>query len=371
MEISVKYICPVRGLATLEPPDPTPLGQASKVAENLGVKRLLMPVLEESLTGATKSTITFLDGLLRALDQVEKAGLTAWLMAPARRLLGLDWVPPYLVQGGRDPRAGLVFLEGRVRNVWPYNWWEDISVLQRRIKLFRELVSAVAGHPALTGWIIMDRALEWVRPELEMADLLLKSYTAEIRERDEHGTIILGLGWSELLDPEMAQSLTGQVDVLLMSGLDKPPFQLNGRGGLVTELLTSVYLGNLTRWLFGRPVEVEVGWGVTERIGEPEEIMETLKGLAHQGLPGVNWMNLMDPEPSLCSHPPWTLRDNMERTGLLDQGMEPKENVEDWLNKLCSISPDESMYDFIDISVEEYLDEPEIHFHRLWDHFLE
>ena len=75
--------------------------------------------------------------------------------------------------------------------------------------------------------------------------------------------------------------------------------------------------------------------------------------------------------PNLCSYPPWILRTNLERTGLLDQRVEPKEDVEDWLNGVHSIEPDEAIHDFIDVSVEEYLDEPQTHFRRLWDHFLE
>ena len=188
---------------------------------------------------------------------------------------------------------------------------------------------------------------------------------------DEHGTIYLGLGWSELLHPEMARSLASQMDGLFMSGLDKPPFKLNGSAGLVGELLTAAYLGNLTQWLFGLPTEVEVGWGMTKRMEDPEEIMDTFKRSAHQGLSGVNWLSLIDPKPNLCSHPPWILRTNLERTGLLDQWVEPKENVEDWLNGVHSIQPDEAINDFIDISVEEYLDDPQTHFRRLWDHFLE
>ena len=371
MLISAKYICPVRGLATLEAPEPMRLGQAARVAENLGVKRLLIPVLEESLAGAAKATVTYLDGLLQALDRLEDAGLTAWLIAPARRVLGLDWVPPYLVMGGRDPKAGLVFLMGRLRNVWPYNWWEDVSIVQKRIKIFRELVAAVSGHPALTGWVIMDRSLEWVRPEPQVADLVLKSYTAEIREKNESGTIYLGLGWSELLDPEMARYLANQVDGLLMSGLGKMPFKLNGSAGLVRELLTAAYLGILTQWVFGLPTEVEVGWGMTQRTGDPEEIVDTFGRSARQGFTGINWLNLIDPAPNLYSYPPWILRTNLKRTGLLDQRAEPKEDVEDWLNEVHSIKPDEVIHDFIDVSVEEYFEAPQTHFHRLWDHFLE
>jgi hypothetical protein len=36
MLLSAKYICPERGLAELEPPEPQPLGQAARVAETLG-----------------------------------------------------------------------------------------------------------------------------------------------------------------------------------------------------------------------------------------------------------------------------------------------------------------------------------------------
>ena len=48
MLISATYICPVRGLAGLEPPEPIRLGQAAKVAKSLGIERLMLPVLEES-----------------------------------------------------------------------------------------------------------------------------------------------------------------------------------------------------------------------------------------------------------------------------------------------------------------------------------
>ena len=132
--ISATHICPVRGLARLEPPEPVRLGQAARVAKGLGLDRLLLPLLEESLLGTTRAKIRFLDGLIEALDQVAEAGLKAWMIAPAQRILGLDWVPPHMVKGVQDPRAGRVFVEERLRNLWPYNWWVDLSILQKRIK---------------------------------------------------------------------------------------------------------------------------------------------------------------------------------------------------------------------------------------------
>ena len=371
MLISATYICPVRGLAGLEPPEPIRLGQAARVAKGLGLKRLMLPVLEESLLGTSRAKIGFLDRLVQALDQVAEAGLMVWLIAPAQRVLGLDWVPPHLVRAVRDPEAGPVFVEGRVRNLRPFDWWVNTALIQKRIKIFHELVAAVSGHSALTGWLILDRALEWARPELQAADLVLKSFIAEIRERDESGSIYIGLGWSELLDPEMAQTLTGQVDGVRISGCEKQPLGIDKRADLAGEIMVAAYLGTLARWLFGRPIEIEIGWRMLDKIGDTEETIEGFKRLASQELAGANWLNLIDPDSRLYSQPPWILRTGLERIGLLDQGLEPKDQVETWLKEIRSGKPRDGIKDFIDISPQEYLDDPHTHLPRLWDHFRE
>lgn len=369
--ISATYICPVKGLASLEPPAPTRLGQAAKVAKNLGLERLLLPVLEESLLKTSKAKISYLEGLIKDLDQVAEAEVTAWLIAPAYRVLGLDWVPPHLVKAVRDLKAGRVFLEGRLRNLWPYNWWNDLSILQKRLKIFRELVAAVSGHPALTGWIIMDRALEWSRPDLEVADLVLKSFMAEIREGDEKGSICMGLGWSELLETEMAQALAQQVDAVRVSGLESLPPGLDRPDGPVGELLMASYLGTLSQWLLGRPIEVEIGWGFLDKAGNPEETLEAGKRLAKQGLAGVTWLSFIDPEPRLYTQPPWGQRAGLEQVGLMDQGLEPKEWAESLLKEICTTDVRFEDNDFIDVSPKEYLLDPQLHFLRLWEQFRE
>lgn len=369
--ISATYICPVRGMATLEPPEPTRLGQAARVAKGLGLERLMLPVLEESLLGTSRAKVVFLDGLIQALDQVVEAGLTAWLIAPAQRVLGLDWCAPYLVKPVRDPEAGLVFVDGRVRNLRPIDWWEDPSLIQKRIRIFGDLVAAVSGHSALTGWVILDRALEWSRPDVQAADLVLRSFMAGVREHDESGVIYLGLGWSELLDPEIGQTLTDKVDGLRISGGEKQPAGMEKISDLAAELLVAAYFGTLGRWLFGRPTQIEIGWGMLDKPAAPEDILEAAKRLAGQGLAGVTWLSLADPDSRLCSQPPWVLRSGLERIGLLDQNLEPKEQVEACLNAIRSGQPGDAINDFIDISAKEYMSDPHTHLSRLWQHFRE
>jgi len=371
MFISATYVCPVRGLAGLEPPEPVRLGQAARVAKGLGLARLMLPVLEESIMGTSRAKVGFLDGLIRALDQVAEAGLTVWLIAPAQRVLGLDWAPPDLVRAVRDPEADPVFVDGRVRNLQPLDWWENPSLIQKRIGIFRELVTAISGHPAITGWLILDRSLEWSRPDLEAADLVLKSFMAEIRERDETAIIYIGLGWSELLDPEIAVLLARQVDGVRISGCEKQVPGIDARTNLTGELTLASYLGTMAWWLFGRPTEIEIGWGMLRKVSDTEEAIEGFRKLAGQGVAVANWVSLIDPHPPLYSYPPWVLRSGLERIGLLDQGMEPKEQVETWLKEISSGKTKDGIYNFIDISKQEYLDDPHTHLPRLWDHFRE
>jgi hypothetical protein len=285
--------------------------------------------------------------------------------------LGLDWVPPHLVRGFPDPNAGRVFLEGKIRNVFPFDWWKDQTYIQKRVMLFREVAAAVSGHPALSGWVVLDRALEWARPELDTADLVLKCYLGEIRERDDTAAIYLGIGWSELLAPGIVRGLAPQVDGIRIGGLDRQPQGLGRTSDLNGEIVLGAYLGTLAQWLFDRSIEMEIGWDVVNNQSDPEEIVEALKILAQSGVDVLNWLSLIDPEPRLRKEPPWSLRPGLDRAGLLDHALEPKGHVEIWLKEIQPDQTKDGTSDFIDISTQEYLDEPQTHFLRLWDHFQE
>jgi hypothetical protein len=371
VHISATYLCPVRGLARLEPPEPRTLLKAAGTARTLDLDGLLLPVVEESLLGPARSRVRVLDGLVEALDRASEAGIASRLIAPASRVLGLDWAPPCLVKGFKDPGARPVFVDGDLRQLLPLDWWKDPPLIQKRIAAFRELVSAVSGHPGLQGWVLLDRAFEWVRPESEAAEFILRSFLAEIREHDESAAADLGLGWSDLLAPEPARSLAGLVDGVTISGIEKGLPGLPSASRLDREVLLVSYLGAMAQWLFHRPVDVEIGWGLLQGRGDPEEIMENLGRLASRGVSGVRWLSLADPQPGLRREPPWGLRPGSEKAGLLDQHLEPKEGTETWVKELRSTAESEVRLDFIDIDQEEYISDPVRLLPRLWQHFLE
>lgn len=371
MQLSATYICPVRGLDTFEPPEPRRLGQAAGIARGLGIDRLLIPVLEGALLGRPRDRVSYLDGIVQALERISEKGGKAWFMAPALRVLGVYWPPPYLVRGTRYSSGEGVYLEGKIRHLRPFKWWADPSIVQKRIMIFREIVSAVHGHPALSGWLILDRDLEWSRPDLHIADVLLKSYLAEIRDRDGEIAVYLGLSWNELLIPHMIQGLSKQVDGLRLGGLENWPQVLEGSPRPIDELWCAAYLGALGRWLFDRATEVEIGWRLMDGSGDPEEIAEALGIARSQGMAGLQWVNLIDPEPMLYKRPPWAIRPGLGGVGLLDSRMDPKEHVESWFKAIHKAAPDQGPLDFFDIEREEYLKDPPTHFTRLWSHFRE
>ena len=86
---------------------------------------------------------------------------------------------------------------------------------------------------------------------------------------------------------------------------------------------------------------------------------------------GAVWLNLVDPAQRLLGEPPWSVRPGLNRTALLDQGMDPKEWVEPWLGELRAAKPTNDPTDFIDLDREEYLTDPHLHLSRLWKHFRE
>ncbi len=369
MKISATYICPVRGFGGLEPPEMGMLGKAAGIAKDLGLERLLLPVLDECLLQTARAKIKFLDGLIQALDRVSEKGHMVWIMAPASRILGLNLAPPYLVSAARAPKASPVFVDGHIRHLGPFKWWADPSLISKRIENFREVVSAVQGHPAITGWLILDRFLEWSRPDIQSAELVLRSFIAEIRQRDETKQVCLGIGWFELLDPDKLQVLGGYVDGFRLAGLEDTPPGLRRSSDLAEELYMAAYLGSLVQWLFKRPTEIEIGWGLLQQKTHPEDYIEAGRTLAKQALAGAVWSSFVDPGFALIKNLPWNLRPGLEHIGLLDRGLLPKGWVETWVEEICATPQKESPNSFIDLDREEYMADPHTHLTRLWDHF--
>ena len=379
MNQTAKYYCPVRGLVDLSAPDPEALGRACGTASSLGLDSILIPVLEEALESPPRQRIGFLDQFIQALDAAGEGGLGVILNPLAQRVLDLEWTAKDMVRPPSWAGKKQVFVQGKVRFLQPLNWWADPSLISRRIRTLRELVNAVAGHPAISGWSLLDRALDWVRPEPGAAELVLRTFVSEIRTRDEQTMISLDLGWQELTRSDLVSTLGPEVDLLrldapreaLAFGKDAEPAPL----GLAGEMLLAAYLTAMAKWLWNRPVEPLLG-RLLDRAELEDQTFEAARILAGQagsgGLSGgVCWFSLVDPSPEKAVEPPWALSPGLHRTGLLDWGYEPRSQAEPLIKTLDSGSGSAGTNDFIDLSPDEYRNDPETHLTRLWNHFRE
>ncbi|MBN1105149.1 MAG: hypothetical protein JXL84_17175, partial [Deltaproteobacteria bacterium] len=161
----------------------------------------------------------------------------------------------------------------------------------------------------------------------------------------------------------------GVVDGIHMTGLDRRLPGIPGPAGLEEETLLAGYLSSLSHWLFRKPLDVEIGWGLLHGPGDPESAQENLARLATEEIAGVHWVNLADPQPGIRKDPPWGLRQGLDQAGLLDSRLDPKEHFEAWIGTLRTAEARKTDLDFIDIDEDEYLSDPRMHLPRLWRHY--
>lgn len=369
MQIGATYICPIRGLSNLEPPARERLGPAARAARDLGLDSLTLPVLEEALISPSRRKVQYLDGLISALDRMAEANLSAGILAPAQRLLGLDWIPAHLAAARPDPGGRPAFLQGQVRRLNPFKWWEDAGFVQRRIALFCELVKALSGHPALRRWVLLDGLLDWSPPDPQVADFFLRSLEAEIRQRQNGEEIAVRFHPDALLTPDLPRSLAARVDRVEMSCLETGVGGAEEPQSAAAEFTLAAYLGTLAQWIFGRPVAVEIGRQTPRGKADQDDVLAAATRLPHQGLSAAHWIHLVDPELPLQGKPPWSLEPALRSVGLLDQGLDPKDGVEEWIGLFKTTEPGHEPQAFVDIDIREYMENPRLHFLRLLDHF--
>ena len=368
MELAAAYLCPIRGLIGGQPPDPGHLARTAKALADLGLTRFILPIPEEPLAQSGRKLTGYLDGLIQALDGAAEAGVSVWPAPLAWRIGPLSLTVPDLVKPTRSAAAPPAFFAGKLRRCQPLDWWSDARLIQTRLGRLKELVAALTGHPALIGWLILDREADRVRPTVEQFTFVFKAVEAEIRERDEKSDLVLGVAANQLLRPAALDPIIGAIDRLRLAGLDTPP-----RGIDYTRpadgLGAAAYFARLANWLWEIDVEVEPPTPGDPGKGLEDDLVRGAGLLAQSGAGGMCWPSPAEPEPGRRDEPPWGLAPEMVEAALLNNRLEPK----DWAIKLYdtigSSEPDPRAREFIDLDRDEFKDRPGLHLARLWDHF--
>jgi hypothetical protein len=243
--------------------------------------------------------------------------------------------------------------------------------MMARIRTFRELVAALADHPALSAWTLFDGVLENAPPDPPAAVYYLQALIAEIRDRAETMAIWLNPGPGLFLEIEKTQALAALTDGLRLAGLD----EMNGLGAApenpADEILGAAFLGAMAHWLMEKPIQVEAGGRLTEKPRDAEALGLAGTVLGRMGLAGWSWPCLTDPEPGSNRLWPYRPGDFFQAPGLLNEAGEPKPSRTKAFAEAANGASSANWLGFIDLSPDEFRWDPGVHLARLWDHFRE
>lgn len=258
--------------------------------------------------------------------------------------MGVNWLPPWMLEGGEGDERFPVFCRGDVQKAVVRNFYAEREIWKAQKLLIREVTGALQGHPAIWGWDLGNEPSNMVRPPSnDMARAWLEEMVTELKRRDERLPVTLGLHQGDLeenrlLGPEEA---AGFCDVLSMHVY--PGYATWSDGPLDEKV--PLFLGLVTRWLGGKdiimgelghstePPKGTLGESGREAVGEihlaseeemSQYLQETLELLRGHGFPGAMARSFWDYDPWLWAKIPFDERVQECFCGLFRRDGSPK-----------------------------------------------
>ena len=260
--------------------------------------------------------------LITTLDEAAKAGLAVMPTLFTGHMSGINWIPPWALDGQTGDERFRVIADGKIEGWRIASWYEDDNIVAAQATLARELAAAVAGHSALWAWDLGNENSNCSRPSNKAsARSWLLRMTDAIRGVDSQTPITLGLHMEDLeqdrnLGPREAAEAC---DFLTMHGY---PGYASWTAGATDERLLP-FLTRLTQWLGGEVDVLFSEFGVPTVTGKqpdpltvsgPALVTESaaaaytaraLNALLECGSTGAMLWCYSDYDPALWSAPPF------------------------------------------------------------------
>ena len=348
-------------------------------------------LLWEDFQPRPKKIITScLDHLVETAELADVLGLKIMPTFFTGHMSGLNWLPPWTLWARESVGRFPVFSMDKVRNCLPRNFYEDIEIIEAQVLLAREVSGALKGHPALWAWDLGHAPSRIVQPsDRESGSLWLRVMTEELRKSDETIPVTLGmhaeaLGMEGALRPE---DLAAHLDFL---SVEVCPLECTFASGPLDTYLPS-YLGILVRWLGNKEVLVG-GLGVSTEptlysewkgkesqnpLPSEEEACSfypsALDRLLEGGAMGAVLECFSDYGPELWKVPPLDNNVPGRFFGIFRHDQSPKRFqpvFKDYTRLERHPFPTE-LPGWIDVSPDEYWENPGDHIQRLYQNYRE
>jgi len=338
---------------------------------------------------ARRVSTTCLDHLVDVAEKADQRGLCVLPTFFTGHMCGMNWLPPWALWARERELPIPVFSQRRVRSNLPRNFYEDPEILEAQVLLVREVAGALQGHPGVWAWDLGNSPSSVVSPpDSQKGSLWLRVMTEELRSRDGAIPITLGMDEGNLAEYGVLRPQDAAEHLDFLSAKATPYSSGLSSGPL--DALLPPFLAILAQWLGGKDVMC-LGLGVpTEPIPKQEwvhkkpgaELLvseEAAAGffssavgrLLKAGMMGAMISFFSDFDPGLWEMPPLDRDVPGRHMGIYRRDRSPKDFLPA-LSEHSSLSRHPSPGEppsWIDISQEEYEEDPKLHIRRLYGNY--
>ena len=344
---------------------------------------------EDFQPGLNRISVRALDDLVRVADRAHECRLKILPTFFCGHLGGMNWLPAWMVEGGKGEKGVRLFSAGAIRRGRARNMYSDREVRKAQKLLIHETLNALEGHPAVWAWDLGHRPSRLGEPpSRDAAAAWLEEMVNELKRRDSSTPITLGIGREEVEKARVPgpRELAPFVDFFF---IHPDPGGTEWAEKAVEEKVP-LFLAALAQWLGGKEVLVgdlgesteplipSLSPGDRERLGEKpladegraaEAFRKSLDLLRTNGILGALARSFADYDSSLWDHPPLDDRVEDRFAGLFRADGSPKPAarlIKDYARERTAPSISR---DWVDIKPEEYYQDPRGQIARLFRRF--
>jgi endo-1,4-beta-mannosidase len=330
-----------------------------------------------------------LERLVTVADVARELGLAVIPTLFTGHMSGVNWIPPWALEGSDGDDRFRVFSGGKVAKAGLRNWYADPIVTDAQALMAAEAAAALARHEAVWAWDLGSESSNCtIPPSRASARAWLERITSAIRGADEAALVTVGLHMEDLeqdrrLGPREASEVC---DFLSMHGY--PIYASWADGPTDSQLLP--FLARVTRWLGQDRDVLFTEFGLPTYRHDPSEQRSPLRGPALlieedaaaaytadalAALRGTGCLGAMlwcysDYDPALWPSPPLDLALHERSFGLWRADGSPKPSVAAVSAFVESDRCDDVGDDtWIDLDPGEFFLDPSAHLPRLYHRY--
>ncbi len=198
-------------------------------------------------------SVRALHHLVQVADTAHDCGFRILPTFFCGHMLGINWVPDWLVQPGKTKGGFPVGIDGKILSSPIRNMFTDREVSKAQKHLIHETTNALRGHPAIWGWDLGNQITSFaVPPSREQIQVWFEEMLNELKRWDAHLPVTTTLHHRDLESLWLlgSQEAPRYCDFLSIEAL--PPYP--GWADAPPDPTFPVFLSLMTRWISNKDV---------------------------------------------------------------------------------------------------------------------